>query len=118
MLGDRRRFEQILLNQLSNGVKFTEQGGVSVRARPGDGKILLEVSDTGLGIKHEEIDRLFRPFSQLDSGVSKRHEGTGLGLSICKRLVELLGGRIWVKSEWGRGSTFGVELPTGQEESP
>lgn len=109
--GDRRRFEQILLNLLSNSIKFTEEGGVRVEAKAGDGEVSFAVTDTGLGIKHEEMDRLFRPFSQLDGGINRRHEGTGLGLSICRRLVELFGGKLWVKSAWGRGSTFGFELP-------
>jgi signal transduction histidine kinase len=100
-----------LLNLLSNGIKFTEEGGVRVEAKAGDGGVSFAVTDTGLGIKHEEMDRLFRPFSQLDGGSNRRHEGTGLGLSICRRLVELSGGKLWVKSAWGRGSTFGFELP-------
>lgn len=114
--GDRRRFEQILLNLLSNGIKFTEEGGVRVEAKAGDGEVSFAVTDTGLGIKHEEMDRLFRPFSQLDGGINKRHEGTGLGLSICRRLVEMFGGKLWVKSEWGRGSTLGFELPRPQKD--
>ena len=108
---DRRRVEQVLLNLLSNGIKFTERGGVRLEAAPGEERVVVRVSDTGLGIRDEDLDKLFKPFSQVDSGVNKRHEGTGLGLSICKRLVELLGGTIWVRSEWGAGSTFGFELP-------
>ncbi len=108
---DRRRVEQVLLNLLANGIKFTERGSVRVEALLEGSRVAVRVTDTGLGIREEEMDRLFKPFSQIDAGINKRHEGTGLGLSICKRLVELLGGRIWVTSEWGKGSVFGFELP-------
>ncbi len=109
---DRRRVEQVLLNLLSNGIKFTDEGAVRVEASPGEGRVAVTVADTGPGIEKEEQGRLFAPFSQLDAGLDKRHEGTGLGLSICKRLVDLLGGTIWVDSELGRGSTFGFSIPT------
>ena len=111
---DRRRVEQVLLNLLSNGIKFTDMGRIRVEASSDDGRVVISVSDTGLGIKEEERSKLFEPFSQIDAGINKRHEGTGLGLSICKRLVALLGGSIWVKSEWGRGSTFGFSIPLEQ----
>lgn len=111
LYSDVRRVEQVLLNLLSNGVKFTEHGSIRVEAKQAEGRVMVSVSDTGLGIQSHELDKLFRPFSQIDTGINRRHEGTGLGLSICKRLIELLGGTIWVKSEWGRGSTFGFELP-------
>lgn len=74
--------------------------------------LVVRVTDTGIGIRSDEVARLFRPFSQLDSGLDRQHEGTGLGLSICRRLVELLGGTIRVTSTWGQGSTFVVELPS------
>ncbi|MCC6526025.1 MAG: transporter substrate-binding domain-containing protein [Polyangiaceae bacterium] len=111
MTSDRRRVEQVLLNLLSNGIKFTESGSVRVEVSVEGDRVAVRVSDTGMGIQDAELGRLFKPFSQLDTGINKRHEGTGLGLSICKRLVELLGGTIWAKSEWGKGSTFGFELP-------
>lgn len=113
MISDRRRVQQILLNLLSNAIKFTEEGNVRLEATGSEHQVAFRVSDTGLGIRDEEQGRLFKPFSQIDAGINKRHEGTGLGLSICKKLTELLGGTIWVKSEWGRGSTFGFELPRG-----
>jgi len=111
IISDRRRVEQILLNLLSNAIKFTERGRIRVEASIAAGAAAVSVIDTGPGIREGEFDRLFRPFSQLDSGISRRHEGTGLGLSICKRLVDLLGGSVRVHSEWGKGSTFGFELP-------
>ncbi len=114
--GDKRRVEQVLLNLLSNAVKFTEQGQVSVEAFLKDQKVIVLVKDTGLGIKEEDMDRLFKPFSQVDSGINKRHEGTGLGLSISKKLLELLDGRIWAESVLGQGSTFGFELPAPTKE--
>ncbi|MBN1605649.1 MAG: PAS domain S-box protein [Polyangiaceae bacterium] len=112
ILGDRRRVEQVLLNLLSNAIKFTDHGHVRLEASSREQQAIVRVSDTGPGIRREELARLFKPFSQIDSGLNKRHEGTGLGLSICKRLVELLGGSIWVDSEWGHGSTFGFQLPS------
>lgn len=112
---DQRRVEQVLLNLVSNAVKFTDRGRVRVEAERRDGVLAVRVSDTGIGIKAEQLDRLFRPFSQLDIGLGRLHDGTGLGLSICKRLVELLGGSIWVRSTWGQGSTFGFELPVDRE---
>jgi hypothetical protein len=108
---DQRRVEQVLLNLLSNGIKFTERGAVRVETSQQDARVFVCVSDTGMGIQEADIVKLFAPFSQVDTGLSRRHEGTGLGLSICKKLVELLGGAIWVKSEWGKGSTFGFDLP-------
>jgi signal transduction histidine kinase len=118
IVSDQRRVEQVLLNLLSNGIKFTAAGSVRVSAAPGGRGVTVTVTDTGVGIDPAAQDRLFRPFSQLDAGLNRRHEGTGLGLSICKRLVELLGGVIWVKSEPGRGSTFGFELPVEAEVTP
>jgi PAS domain S-box-containing protein len=109
--GDRRRLEQIINNMLSNALKFTERGQVQLACDVQDNRLVIHVTDTGVGIKPEERDALFQPFKQLDSGITRRHEGTGLGLSICKRLVELMGGTIWVESEWGQGSRFGVSLP-------
>jgi len=108
---DRRRFEQVLLNLLSNAVKFTERGSISVTCEITDGRLVTRVSDTGIGIKAADLERLFRPFQQLDSGLTRMYEGTGLGLSICKGLVGALGGEIRVDSEPGRGSTFSFSLP-------
>ena len=119
---DRRRIEQILLNLLSNAIKFTEQGEVTLTAEivPGTRHIphsalRISVADTGLGIKREDLDKLFQPFRQLDTGLTRQHEGTGLGLAICKRLVERLGGTITVESDWGKGSTFQCTLPIHPE---
>ncbi len=117
LVSDRRRVEQILFNLLSNAIKFTDKGEVRLTARREEGRVVVEVADTGLGIREEELGQLFKPFSQVDSGINKRHEGTGLGLSISRRLVELLGGTIRVTSTWGSGSTFGFELPAGEEKA-
>jgi PAS domain S-box-containing protein len=114
ILSDRRRFEQILLNLLSNAVKFTDEGGIAVLCEPRDGWLVTSVTDTGIGIRAEELATLFRPFRQLESGISRRYEGTGLGLSICRRLLDLLGGDIRVESEPGKGSTFTFRLPAGR----
>lgn len=111
LVSDRRRVEQILLNLGSNAVKFTEQGGVVISCLAREGDLEVRVEDTGIGIRPEDMDMLFMPFRQVDSGTARKYEGTGLGLSICKRLVELLGGRIWVESTVGKGSTFGFSLP-------
>lgn len=108
---DRRRLEQVLLNLLNNAVKFTEKGEVRVSCRSDHDYYLLSVSDTGIGIKPEEIPGLFQPFHQIDTGLTRRHEGTGLGLSICRKLLGLMGGTIDVESRWGRGSTFTMRFP-------
>jgi len=108
---DRRRVEQILLNLLSNAIKFTEHGSVTLTAENVASAIRIAVTDTGIGIKAEDLNKLFQPFRQLDTGLTRQHEGTGLGLAICKRLVERLGGTISVTSQWGAGSTFQFTLP-------
>jgi PAS domain S-box-containing protein len=109
---DTRRLEQILLNILSNAIKFTEQGRVLATCSAAPGAVVFQVTDTGIGISDQEIEKIFKPFQQIDTGLARKYEGTGLGLSICKKLVELLGGRIWVESAKNQGSTFSFSLPT------
>jgi len=115
--GDSRRVEQILLNLLSNAIKFTERGEVRVECCHDNGMVVTRVTDTGSGIKPEDLGKLFQPFRQVDTGLTRQYEGTGLGLAICKRLVELMGGTITVKSEWGKGSTFEFTLPVNLEQT-
>lgn len=110
-IGDMRRTEQILRHLLSNAVKFTEKGEVRIEALREEGEVAVLVTDTGIGIAPGQMDLLFRPFRQLDSGHTRRYDGVGLGLSLSKLLIEAMGGRIWVESEPGRGSTFGFSLP-------
>ncbi len=115
---DRRRVEQILLNLLNNAVKFTEQGNIQLTAcLQDDNYICISISDSGIGIKDDNLHDLFTPFRQIDTGITRQYEGTGLGLSICKRLVELLGGGIQVTSEWGKGSTFSFTLPYQRDQA-
>jgi len=114
--GDRRRFEQVLLNLLSNAIKFTDTGVITVEARrTQDAMLEVSVRDTGIGISAADQARLFRPFSQVEDGSTRRFEGTGLGLSISLRLVELMEGRMHVSSSPGVGSTFGFSLPARVE---
>ena len=109
--GDERRIRQVIFNLLSNAVKFTPAGGtVDVRAAQVDGKVRVSVVDTGPGIAPEDHERIFEEFQQTAAGAEQR-EGTGLGLALSKRLIELHGGRIWVDSELGKGSTFVFALP-------
>ena len=110
---DQQKFKQILHNLLSNAVKFTESGGVvRIRVQPQDAHhFKLVIKDTGIGIKSEDLPRLFQDFQQLDSGSSRRYEGSGLGLALTKGLVELQGGTISVESQYGVGTTFLVVLP-------
>ncbi len=112
---DRRRVEQILLNLISNAVKFTEQGYVRVQGEMKGDKVIIAVQDSGIGIKKEDIGLLFNAFQQIESGITRKYDGTGLGLSICKKLAHLLGGEIEVESEWGKGSTFRFILPRERE---
>jgi signal transduction histidine kinase len=110
---DKQRFKQILFNLLSNAVKFSkEEGGVvTITAKKEGDMAKISVSDTGIGIKEENISKLFRKFEQLESEIGKKYGGTGLGLSITKQLVELHGGTIAAKSKYGEGSTFIFMLP-------
>jgi signal transduction histidine kinase len=112
LVGDERRFEQVLLNLLSNAVKFTDHGEVTLVAeRHADNMLQVQVCDTGIGIGPDDLQSLFQPFKQVESGLARRHDGTGLGLAICRRLTELMGGQIAASSEWGKGSTFTLTLP-------
>ena len=111
MSSDIDKARQILVNLLGNAIKFTDAGKVTVRLSKASTSVRLEVQDTGIGIPGEELPRLFRPFAQVDTGLTRRHGGTGLGLYISRRLATLLGGHIEVASEPGVGSTFSVVLP-------
>jgi PAS domain S-box-containing protein len=111
MVSDRRRVEQVLMNLISNALKFTDEGEVEVTAALVDDQLETSVRDTGIGIKPEDWPILFRPFQQVDIGLTRRHEGTGLGLSICRKIVELLGGSITFNSTFGVGSVFTFRLP-------
>lgn len=108
---DSRRIEQILLNLANNAIKFTDRGEIAVRASFVPDGIRIAVSDTGIGLRADDIPHLFQPFRQVESGLSRRHEGTGLGLVICRRLANLHGGDILVESEPGKGSVFTLCLP-------
>jgi PAS domain S-box-containing protein len=108
---DQRRLEQVLLNLLNNAVKFTDEGDVRIACNKNGDAYTIAVSDTGIGIRPEDLKRLFQPFRQIDTGLARKHEGTGLGLSICRKLIRLMGGAIEVSSQWGRGSTFTIRFP-------
>jgi signal transduction histidine kinase len=111
-VGDERKIKQILLNLLSNAVKFTPEGGrIGIKARQADGLVEISVSDTGIGISPEDQAKIFKEFRQVGGDYAHKREGTGLGLTLAKKFVELHGGRIWVESEVGRGSTFRFTLP-------
>jgi signal transduction histidine kinase len=111
VVADERKFKQVLLNLLSNAVKFTPEGGrIDVRALPANGTVEVSITDTGVGIASEDQEAIFEEFRQVGHAARKR-EGTGLGLALARKFVELHGGRLWVKSEVGRGSTFTFTLP-------
>lgn len=112
LFNDKRRVKQVLMNLLSNAVKFTEKGSVSVYTNVIDGgNVEVHVIDTGIGIKDEDMQRLFEPFQQVGVSLTKRHEGTGLGLYLTKKLSELLGGKIGATSRYGQGSEFIFTVP-------
>jgi signal transduction histidine kinase len=112
VVGDERKVKQVVLNLLSNAVKFTpEGGGVSLKAARRDGVVEIAVMDTGIGIDPEDQAAIFEEFRQVGSDERRKQEGTGLGLTLAKKFVELHGGRIWVESAPGRGSTFTFTLP-------
>jgi len=114
LMGDFTRLRQVLVNLLSNAVKFTDAGGVSVTAtsqkRDDRHEICITVRDTGIGIRPDRMDRLFKSFSQVDMSTTRKYGGTGLGLAISKRLIEMMGGEIWAESEVGKGSAFHVVI--------
>src|SRR2546428_984256 len=112
VVGDERKIKQVLLNLLSNAVKFTPEGGrIALRAVLADGSVEISVSDTGVGIAPDDQDAVFEEFRQVGGDSAGKREGTGLGLTLAKKFVELHSGRIWVKSEVGKGSTFTFALP-------
>ncbi len=122
VVGDPLRFRQIFLNLLGNAIKFTDTGeivvAVSVSGLSSDAvTIKLSVRDTGIGMEADTITRIFAPFEQADNSTTRRYGGSGLGLSICRRLTELMGGRIWAESVLGKGSVFFVELTFGVSDS-
>jgi len=110
---DRRSLRQILFNLLSNAIKFSKKEGgiITISTKRENDMVKISVADTGIGIKEEDLPRLFQKFEQLDSGISRKYEGTGLGLAITKQLVEMHGGKIWVESKYGQGSNFIFLLP-------
>ena len=115
MLADDQRLNQILGHLVENAIKFSsDDHSIIIRARPhGDDKdyVRVDVVDQGIGIRSEDMDLIFEDFRQIDGSFTREYSGAGLGLAICKHLVELLGGVIWVESEYGRGSTFSFILP-------
>jgi signal transduction histidine kinase len=111
-VGDEQRLTQVLLNLVGNAIKFTDAGEVRVTAKAVNGHFNVSVADTGPGIPEEHQARIFEQFHQVDSSNTKAKGGTGLGLAIAKQIVEMHGGRIWVESTLGKGSTFQMELPT------
>jgi CheY-like chemotaxis protein/two-component sensor histidine kinase len=111
LMTDEGKVSQILRNFISNALKFTESGEVRVSAKMDSEGLLIAVSDTGIGIAPEHHERIFQEFSQIDSPIQLRSKGTGLGLPLSKKLIELLGGRVWMKSVPGEGSTFYALIP-------
>jgi signal transduction histidine kinase len=116
--GDRNRLKQILLNLLSNAIKFTPDGGkISLETSREDDFCKVSMVDNGIGIRKEDQTCIFEPFTQLDTQPGERKQGTGLGLALTKQLVELLGGKIWVESEYGKGSRFSFTIPLAEKEA-
>jgi GAF domain-containing protein len=114
--GDGRRLTQVLINLVGNAIKFTDAGEVAIKAEAHDGSFHVSVRDTGPGISSADQARLFQEFQQADNAITKKKGGTGLGLAISKRIIEMHGGRIWVESQPGQGSTFAFTLPVTVEQ--
>ena len=110
-MGDERKVKQVLLNLLSNAVKFTRKGADQPEGQPEERRDRDLRRDTGIGIASEDQATIFEEFRQVGSDETRKQEGTGLGLTLAKKFIELHGGRIWVESEVGRGSTFTFTLP-------
>ncbi len=109
---DRSKFKQVLYNLLSNAVKFTSAPGtITVSVKDSPEQLTVSVEDTGIGMKPEDLPKLFREFEQIDGSYTRRYQGTGLGLALCRRFVEMHGGRIWAESQFGKGSIFTFTIP-------
>ena len=113
--GDGRRLAQVLLNLVGNAIKFTDKGEVAINATAENGSFTVAVRDTGPGISPSDQGKIFEEFQQADNSATKRKGGTGLGLSIAKRIIGMHGGRIWVESDVGKGSTFAFTIPVKVE---
>jgi signal transduction histidine kinase len=109
--GDGRRLTQVLINLVGNAIKFTDTGEVAIKAEANNGSFFVSVRDTGPGISAADQAKLFQEFQQADNAITKKKGGTGLGLAISKRIIEMHGGKIWVESQPGQGSTFAFTLP-------
>jgi len=113
---DREKMEKVFLNLLSNAIKFTEKGGrIKVRVDKHDSQVDVSISDTGIGIPEDAKEKIFDRFAQVDGSASRRYEGTGIGLALVKEFVQLHGGKVWVDSKLGEGSTFTFEIPLGKD---
>jgi signal transduction histidine kinase len=114
--GDGRRLTQVLINLVGNAIKFTDAGEVAIKAEANNGSFYVSIRDTGPGISAADQAKLFQEFQQADNAITRKKGGTGLGLAISKRIIEMHGGRIWVESQVGRGSTFTFTLPVSVEQ--
>jgi PAS domain S-box-containing protein len=109
---DKDRITQVIMNLINNAIKFTDMGGIiEVELTCNGENAIVKVKDNGIGIRTEDLDRLFKPFQQLDSSYGRKYGGSGLGLAICKRIIAYHGGKIWTESEYGKGSTFQFIIP-------
>ena len=109
--GDGRRLTQVLINLVGNAIKFTDAGEVAIKAEAHNGSFHVPVRDTGPGISAADQAKLFQEFQQADNTITRKKGGTGLGLAISKRIIEMHGGKIWIESQPGQGSTFAFTLP-------
>ncbi len=117
LFSDKRRIKQVLINLTNNSVKFTDKGSVKIAAKVlKDTMLEIRIADTGIGVKPEDMNKLFQPFQQIETPTGRTHEGTGLGLYLCEKLVTLLGGDISAKSEYGSGSEFVFIIPLKVEQ--
>ncbi len=114
--GDEQRLTQVLLNLVGNSIKFTDEGKVSLQVAASNSEFLVSVTDTGPGISEADQQKIMEEFQQADTSSTKNKAGTGLGLAIAKHMVEMHGGRLWVESLLGEGSTFSFTLPVRVEE--
>src|SRR5205807_8223684 len=113
--GDGRRLTQVLINLVGNAIKFTDEGEVAIRVEANNGSFHVSVRDTGPGISAADQSKLFQEFQQADNSITRKKGGTGLGLAISKRIIEMHGGRIWIDSTVGQGSTFSFTVPVRVE---